>query len=167
MKSTAVTVNITIPVQELDLDSLKNYYLTDLISGEIISGTLNQLATITTVMNKYTTKVFLLADSMAVVSAEELYTEEETIPDQFIIAQNYPNPFNPSTSIGYSIPEKGMVEIKVYDILGSEVAVLLNEDMDRGEHVISFNGSGLPSGAYIYRITYDGHAFSRKMMLLK
>lgn len=88
-------------------------------------------------------------------------------PTKFELVQNYPNPFNPSTTISFSIPEAGFVSLKVFDILGKEVASLLNEDKEAGIYTVSFNASSLPSGTYIYRISSGNFKDSRKMSLVK
>ena len=74
-------------------------------------------------------------------------------PMTFRLAQNYPNPFNPSTVIGYRLPAVSDVQLAVYDMLGRRVAVLLNERQGEGEHRVQFDGSGLASGIYEYRLT--------------
>lgn len=88
------------------------------------------------------------------------------------LAQNFPNPFNPSTKITYAIPEGAIVQIKIYDILGTEVADLVNETKPAGYYEITFNTSELSSGVYIYRITAlsgDRILFSqsKQMILIK
>ncbi|MCU7493025.1 MAG: T9SS type A sorting domain-containing protein [Ignavibacteria bacterium] len=90
-----------------------------------------------------------------------------TSPTVYSLSQNYPNPFNPSTTIKYSIPERKLVNIKVFDILGKEVAVLTNDFKDAGTYTLQFDGSSLPSGMYIYRIQAGTFTESRKLMLLK
>ena len=88
---------------------------------------------------------------------------------QFSIKQNYPNPFNPTTTINYALPGTGKVEIKVYDILGREVATLINEVQDAGNHNVQFNASTLASGIYFYRInavTTKGSFTDVKRMIL-
>lgn len=81
--------------------------------------------------------------------------------------QNYPNPFNPSTTIDYSIPKAGNVQIKVYDILGNEVATLVDRYESPGSHSVSFNASNFASGIYIYIMRSGGFHSSGKMILLK
>ncbi|MFO7445620.1 MAG: right-handed parallel beta-helix repeat-containing protein [Ignavibacteriaceae bacterium] len=93
--------------------------------------------------------------------------ETKAVPDNFDISQNYPNPFNPSTSIKFSIPEVAQVTLKVYDILGSEVANLIDEVKAPGYYEISFDGSGLASGIYIYQLRTNNFVQSKKMNLLK
>jgi len=80
---------------------------------------------------------------------------------------NHPNPFNPTTTISYSIPDNQNVTIKVYDILGKEVATLVNETKTAGNHQVSFNAGHLSSGIYIYMIQTNNFNVSKKMLLIK
>lgn len=89
------------------------------------------------------------------------------IPTEFRLEQNYPNPFNPSTTIEYSIPQAGLVTIKIFDILGREVTTLVNEEKQRGNHEVKFNGSNLSSGIYFYRLQAGSFVETKKMLLLK
>jgi len=86
---------------------------------------------------------------------------------EFELYQNYPNPFNPTTVISFSLPETEFVTIKVYNILGDEVAVLLNAEVPSGYYSVEFNSNGLVSGTYFYRIQTGSFADTRKMILLK
>ncbi len=86
---------------------------------------------------------------------------------QFQLDQNYPNPFNPSTKIKYSIPNQNYVQLRVYDILGRQVKVLVNEQKEAGIYNITFNASSLPSGIYLYTLTADGLSMTNKMILSK
>jgi photosystem II stability/assembly factor-like uncharacterized protein len=88
-------------------------------------------------------------------------------PIAFQLIQNYPNPFNPSTTIQYSIKERTSVELVLYDILGREVEVLVNEDQDAGQYKINLNAGGLASGIYFYKIQAGEYTEVKKMMLLK
>jgi len=83
-----------------------------------------------------------------IVSVED----DLTMPATFKLEQNYPNPFNPTTIIRFGVPERSNVVLKIYDILGSEVATLVNEEMDAGWYERSFNATSLSSGVYIYRL---------------
>ncbi|MBK8551655.1 MAG: T9SS type A sorting domain-containing protein [Ignavibacteria bacterium] len=87
--------------------------------------------------------------------------------NDYKLSQNYPNPFNPSTKIDFSIPKSGLVTIKVYDIIGKEVATLVNEIRNAGNHEVTFNGSNLSSGVYFYRIESANFIDTKKMFLLK
>lgn len=89
------------------------------------------------------------------------------IPVEYNLSSNYPNPFNPSTIINYAVKDVGLVSIKVYDILGSEVKTLVNETKEAGEYSVEFNASTLPSGVYIYTMQVNGFASSKKMLLMK
>jgi hypothetical protein len=86
---------------------------------------------------------------------------------KYDLEQNYPNPFNPTTTISYSIPENSFVTIKVFDVLGNEVASLVNEEMETGRHKIDFNAANLSSGVYYYSITAGNFTASKKFILMK
>jgi hypothetical protein len=86
---------------------------------------------------------------------------------EFTLEQNYPNPFNPSTKIRFGIPQSSYVRIAVYNLVGEEVAVLLNGNIESGTHEINFNASGLSSGVYFCRIQFEGASRMIKMMLLE
>jgi len=88
------------------------------------------------------------------------------IPTEYKI-ENYPNPFNPTTSISYQLPQDGYVTIKVYDILGKEIATLVNENKTAGYYKVNFDASRLTSGVYIYRISSNNFSLSKKMLLTK
>jgi len=83
------------------------------------------------------------------------------------LEQNYPNPFNPSTTIDYSIKSNGFVTLKVYDMLGKEVASLVNEKKEPGSYSVTFNASNVPSGIYVYRLTTNEFTSTKKLMLVK
>ena len=89
------------------------------------------------------------------------------LPVEFLLEQNYPNPFNPSTKINFSIPVSEFVTLKVFDVMGNEVAVLLNEEKSVGLHSIEFNASYLASGTYFYKLQAGSNIEVRKMLLLK
>ncbi len=88
-------------------------------------------------------------------------------PLSYNLSQNYPNPFNPSTTISYSIPAKSQVTLRVYDILGSEIKMLVNEEKTAGTYKINFNASNLSSGIYFYKLQTDNYVKCKKMILLK
>ena len=90
-----------------------------------------------------------------------------SLPKEFSLSQNYPNPFNPATIIKYSVPRSQFVNLKVYDLLGKEVATLVNEEKPAGEYEVRFDASNLPSGLYIYRLQGQNINLVKKMMLLK
>lgn len=88
-------------------------------------------------------------------------------PASFSLNQNYPNPFNPTTNIQYSISSRQFVSLKVYNILGEQVAALVNEEKSPGTYILNFNGSNLASGTYFYRLTAGSNVTTKKMILLK
>lgn len=96
-----------------------------------------------------------------------VYIDSESIPEHFALYQNYPNPFNPSAKISYSIPELSLVTVKVYDVLGNEVAALVNEEKPIGSYEIEFDASTLPSGVYFYRLQAGSFVETKKMVLMK
>ena len=89
------------------------------------------------------------------------------VPSSFTLSQNYPNPFNPSTKIKYSIPQSSKVVVKVFDMLGKEVATLVNEEKEAGTYEITWNAQNLPSGVYSYGIKAGSYTAIKKMVLLK
>jgi hypothetical protein len=89
------------------------------------------------------------------------------VPNGFSLSQNYPNPFNPVTNIKFSIPKSGLVTLKVYDIAGKEVALLVNQNLNAGTFNYDFDASGLSSGVYFYRINAEGFTDVKKMILVK
>ncbi|HEX3074846.1 MAG TPA: T9SS type A sorting domain-containing protein, partial [Ignavibacteriales bacterium] len=90
-----------------------------------------------------------------------------SVPAQYSLSQNFPNPFNPATKIRFMIPRDNFVSVKLYDMLGREVAVLLNREMEAGSHELLFDGASLASGVYIYKINAGSFTEAKKMNLLK
>ncbi|MBU0560227.1 MAG: choice-of-anchor A family protein [Bacteroidetes bacterium] len=90
-----------------------------------------------------------------------------TMPEKFELSQNYPNPFNPSTTIGFSISKEGSYTVKVYNLIGEEIATLLNENLNPGFYNVNFNADNVATGMYIYRLSGDNVNITKKMMLIK
>jgi hypothetical protein len=101
--------------------------------------------------------------------SETLTTVQDpgTIPGQFILYQNHPNPFNPSTAIRFSLPTSGNVSLKVFNMLGEEVATLVTGHRDAGTHLVQWDASGQPSGVYFYRLQAGEFTETRKLLLLR
>jgi len=93
--------------------------------------------------------------------------EIEIAPSSFSLAQNYPNPFNPNTNISYQLPASAFVSLKVYDVLGNEVATLVNEEQKAGVYSINFNAQRLSSGVYYYQLKDENNIQTKKMILTK
>jgi hypothetical protein len=91
----------------------------------------------------------------------------DQVPQAFSLSQNYPNPFNPSTTIEFSLPKQSKVTLKVYNMLGQEVATLVSATLSAGRYSSQFDASKLASGAYVYRLTADNFMKTSKMMLIK
>ena len=89
------------------------------------------------------------------------------MPTQFTLSQNYPNPFNPATMIEYAIPQNSLVTLKVYNILGQEVASLVNQEQKASSYTVNFDASRLASGIYFYKLQAGSFSVTKKMLLLK
>jgi hypothetical protein len=98
--------------------------------------------------------------------SNEINVEVE-LPLEYALEQNYPNPFNPSTKISYSIPEDGFVKLVVYNLLGEEVATVVNSFQKADRYEVNFNASGMSSGIYVYKIESSNFSASRKLVLMK
>ena len=117
------------------------------------------------------------ATNQTIISELEVYGSEslstsvarpaEPHLSSFVLSQNYPNPYNPTTVIMYDLPTPSMVSLKVFDILGREVATLVNEQQHNGSHIITFDGTNLSSGIYFYQLQAGRNRKVMKMMLLK
>src|SRR5574342_625908 len=94
-------------------------------------------------------------------------TEHNYIPNKYFLSQNFPNPFNPSTKIRYSIPQTTFVSLKIYDILGNEIAALVNEEKQIGNYEVEFKGDRLSSGIYFYNLKAGEFSETKKMIILK
>jgi serine protease AprX len=89
------------------------------------------------------------------------------VPEDFFVLQNYPNPFNPSTKIRFSVPERSLVKLALFDLLGREISVLFNEEMNPGTKELEFNGNGLASGIYLVKMVANNYQKTIKISLLK
>ncbi|HMU44080.1 MAG TPA: T9SS type A sorting domain-containing protein, partial [Ignavibacteriaceae bacterium] len=146
-----------------EIDALTTSYLLSL-SGQTLGKTANTNYLVKSSSDYHS----ILNDKMKQKFGKLTVPEEEQIiPKQYYLYQNYPNPFNPTTSIKFDIPQAGIVELTVYDILGREVKQLLNETRPAGTYEITFNASNLASGVYIYTIKSNDFTTSKKLMLLK
>lgn len=137
------------------------FYMQDYLTGQILVPDMHQ------------------QDSFSVTASEDQYfnivgihtitglQESADPPVTYTIISNFPNPFNPATTISYPLTSKSYVDLRVYDITGKLVAILVNNLQDAGLKCIPFDGSGLASGIYIYRIKTDQYQVSGKMFLLK
>jgi len=114
---------------------------------------------------------FIISDNKSIYQTKQ-FILQYTFPTEYKLEQNYPNPFNPSTKIRYSIPTVGTrlalsVQLKVYDILGNEVATLVNEQKELGYYEVEFNATQLSSGVYFYRLQAGDFVQTKKMILMR
>jgi len=109
---------------------------------------------------------FMITDGMGIMMTKQ-FIFSYTGPKEFKLEQNFPNPFNPTTTIQYQLPFDARVTLKVYDILGSEVATLVNEEQQAGYKEVKFNGSNIASGMYIYRLQAGDYVSIKKMLIIK
>lgn len=166
MINRTVYASLLLPTEEMEIDSDETYYLTDVVTGEYIETTGAELETARVSAPAYSTRIYVVGDEIAEVSVS---AESETteVPAALSLEQNYPNPFNPTTTISFTLPRTGHVTLSVYDILGREVAKLVEDRLAAGIHALQFDGTGLASGAYVYRISFDGQSEVRRMLLVK
>ncbi|MFC2089117.1 T9SS type A sorting domain-containing protein, partial [Calditrichota bacterium] len=102
-----------------------------------------------------------------VLEIEKFDIKNIQLPEQFILAQNYPNPFNPRTNIQFSIPRTEFVTLKIYNLLGQEVSMLVSDKLTPGNYKYTWDASGLASGSYYYRIKAGTFTETKKLLLLK
>ncbi|MGE5496788.1 MAG: carboxypeptidase regulatory-like domain-containing protein [Syntrophothermus sp.] len=100
-------------------------------------------------------------------STTAVHENISAVPEHFSLKQNYPNPFNPVTNISYSIAQKGNVTLKVYNIIGKEIATLVSEEKAAGNYTVRFNAAGIPSGIYFYTLSSGSYSETKKLILLK
>ena len=106
-------------------------------------------------------------DIVGEVSGFTLKMEHASLPVQYALSQNYPNPFNPVTSISYSVPSEGSISLKVFDLLGEEVAAIVEGEHQSGNYTVQFDGSQLSSGVYFYKLTSRDYTLTKKLILMK
>ncbi len=175
-------VNVLSTPEVLFSLSIKNSYGFAVgANGKIYKSTdagLNWYLMTSPVNNQILKRVFVVSNNLAYAVGTNgtilKYTdfpvgiEEGTIfQETFLLTQNYPNPFNPSTKISFSIPKTAIVSLKVYDISGKEVAVLVNDNLNAGNHEVIFNASILSSGVYFYTLRTKGFSLTKTMLLVK
>ncbi|TAK56124.1 MAG: T9SS type A sorting domain-containing protein [Bacteroidetes bacterium] len=115
----------------------------------------------------YTKKGFSMFDTIRVFGVTTGIGDNPQLPNGYSLEQNYPNPFNPSTVIRYSLPVANHVLLKIYDILGREIATLVNETKPAGSYNVTWDASGLPSGIYFYRMQAGSFIQNKKLLLIK
>ncbi len=117
-------------------------------------------------------RVWIEEGALAEAAALAVDEKPRTVPQTFALEPNFPNPFNPATTIGYRLPQASRVQLSVYDLLGQEVAVLVNTDQLAGSYQVVWSGRNdrgepVPAGVYFYRLEADAYAGVKKMVFLK
>jgi photosystem II stability/assembly factor-like uncharacterized protein len=138
-------------------------YVTSFLNGQTISSIIPITEHIGYIIGEGNFTLAVADDSTLLTPVE---TEDSSLP-KYELSQNYPNPFNPSTKINYSVPQYETVTIKVYDLLGKEIATLLNEEKNAGMYQVEFKGEGITSGIYFYKLTVGNYSETKKLVLLK
>ena len=158
-------------IQGINENNLKLVRLTN--DGWIyVGGTVNTTENYVEANNVHEVGLFAFADPDSITNVD---TDNEGLVNEFRLEQNYPNPFNPTTKIKYTIPsviasemkQSQFVSLKVYDVLGNEVATLVNEEKPAGSYEIDFNANALSSGIYFYKIQASSLIQTKKMILMK
>jgi len=157
-------LNTDIDLSGLNWDGTSNYYLTDLINGNVYTVTPQQHTAFQIALNEFEAKLFYFSKYTVAVGVED---KEQLTITEFKLHQNYPNPFNPSTTISYQLPKAGFVTLKIYDVLGNEIKTLVNEMKEPGRYTVQFDASTFASGMYVYRLQVGEFVHARKMIVLK
>ena len=163
----ATNVNIVLTRKSSTLSFNKETETIEMIEAKaeaeaLFTFDINRNATV----NKKDTIDFIITDANGLMMSKS-FIFSYTGPKEFKLEQNYPNPFNPTTTIQYQLPQDARVTLKIYDILGSEVATLVNEEQEAGYKEVQFTGSNIASGMYVYRLQAGDFISTKKMMLLK
>ena len=154
-------------VDTVRVDQVQNGSQWKLIGTYLFSADTTQKITIS---NAGTTGSYVVADAIRLISYDPATPVEEIInqvPSQFVLNQNYPNPFNPSTTISWQLPESGWQTLKVYDILGNEVATLVDEYRTAGLNQVIFSENNHSSGIYFYNLRSGSFSETKSMLLIK
>jgi len=143
----------------LATSSIKPLTVSGIAGGAVTSATLlnNMLFVGTETGGVFRAQVSSLTD----------VNDSKDLPNDFSLSQNYPNPFNPSTTIKFSLPVSGSVTLKIFNLLGEEVAQLLHGEMTAGLHTVQFNAGLLPSGIYFYQLQSGNSIETKRMLLMK
>jgi hypothetical protein len=138
------------------------------VRGRLFSHWLVRVGSVEQRYETATLTLALTADTQVqAVFTIDTSTEDREAPFATALAQNFPNPFNPSTVVGFQVGTQDLASLRVYDIMGREVAVLVNEVMPAGEHFVTFDATNLASGVYVYRLQVGSEVFTKRMTLVK
>ena len=165
MGETAERMRLALPTAEMDLQEGQIYYVTDLLTGDYWSMTAMQLRFPVISVPGFTTRVLAISDE--VIHVPSAVNPNSEIPEAISLDQNYPNPFNPATTISFSIPNATRISLSIFDVLGRQVRLVLDDVMPQGRHSVVVDGSGIPSGTYFYRLSSEQGSLIRQMTLIR
>ncbi|MFA6027103.1 MAG: T9SS type A sorting domain-containing protein, partial [Ignavibacteriaceae bacterium] len=150
-----------------DLDG--SFMLDGLSSGsyQLVFSAVDYNVAVTNNVTLETANNYLNVDVVLAADALTSIQSEKNMITNFALSQNYPNPFNPSTVISYQLPSSGFVTIKIYNVIGKEIATLVNEFQQSGNYSKEFSAGGLNSGVYFYTIKAGNFSATKKMILIK
>jgi len=146
---------------------IANYFNTGILKNVIYTGGLGEERVFDVYLDDNNSGFIVGSFSGSMEISDTTIIALTTSTDLYIANQNYPNPFNPNTKIKYQIPELSFINIKVYDVLGNEVATLVKDEKPAGEYEVEFKGDGLTSGIYFYQIKAGDFIQTKKMILIK
>ncbi len=141
-------------VRKLTFDASGTVMQISLKSGLVVTDTISQIQRFT----------YDNSGSGILLPVENAY---RSTPAKYELSQNFPNPFNPTTAITFAVPQKGLVTLKVYDILGNTITTLVNEEKPAGQYTKQFDAHNIASGVYFYKLTVGGVSLSKKMLVIK
>ena len=150
-------------------NDLLNFNSVNNLNENIYEGIISSNGELILAGNVQTGNTSYSALTMSISTKTNINVNSNLIPDDFKLYQNYPNPFNPKTIINYELQVSGddLVSLKVFDVLGNEVAVLVNEKQNAGSYSVEFDGSNFSSGIYLYTLSTNGISNTMKMIMLK
>lgn len=158
-------------IENTVINSTEEYSANTITFGpDVTIGTLGDVLIKTNTLAVKPEFVLLAGGKMQVISGGVLVgldNEENNSPDDYDLSQNFPNPFNPTTMINYQLPVNNDVNLSIFNMLGQRVATLVKEYQQAGMYNITFDGAGLSSGVYFYRISAGSYSKIRKMTLIK
>jgi cyclomaltodextrinase / maltogenic alpha-amylase / neopullulanase len=161
-----VSVTLTLPIGSLGLEKGRSYYLTDLLSGHVVEGDVESLASIDLELGPHAAVLYALADSVVHVSV----SSEPSTPsfaNEFVLHPNYPNPFSEQTTLVMEVPSRMQVRYNVFDLLGRRVLSGESAMLSPGRHELPLRTSGLASGVYLLRVEAGGASQSRRLTVVR
>jgi hypothetical protein len=152
----------TVPWYAVDMGFAVSSSSTNVVKSVVGQGFVGSVQGVNTLI-----EAGFLADALVRKVATSVLDRGGVAPKDYALSQNYPNPFNPSTNIKFELPKSSDVKLSVYDVLGREVSVLVNERRNAGVHEVKFDAAGLSSGVYFYRMQAGSFVVTKKLLLIR